>query len=394
MSDWKRTTLGSVCSKIGSGATPRGGKESYKTSGISLIRSQNVLDYSFSTEGLAYIGEDQAAQLDNVSVQTNDVLINITGDSVARVCLAPEDFLPARVNQHVAIIRAIPTKADAGFLLYTLQYQKQRLLSLASAGATRNALTKQMLEVLDIAMPPIDEQRAISETLSALNRKIANNMAINHRLEQMAQAIFKSWFVDFEPFGGVIPEDWREGILADICAYCTERIAICNLSPQTYISTENMLANKGGFIEAASLPRIQATTAFQKGDVLISNIRPYFKKIVYCDFSGGCSTDVLCFRPKKPLLSLLVLETLYADQFFDYMVAGSKGTKMPRGDKQQILQYRVAIPTEDILIDFNNILKPIIQQLMVNVAGNHRLANIRDTLLPRLMSGELSVANI
>lgn len=108
--------LGDICSKIGSGATPRGGKDSYKDSGMAIIRSQNVFDWSFSSSGLAFIDDDQAEALSSVEVKHGDVLLNITGDSVARACIVPSKFLPARVNQHVAIIRA-NDKANNLFLL-------------------------------------------------------------------------------------------------------------------------------------------------------------------------------------------------------------------------------------------------------------------------------------
>ena len=112
--------LKNICTKIGSGATPTGGKSAYLSQGISLIRSQNVLDYTFAMDGLAYINEDQAMKLNNVEVQKGDILLNITGDSVARVCIVPDNVLPARVNQHVAIIRVDEDKADNNYVLYSL----------------------------------------------------------------------------------------------------------------------------------------------------------------------------------------------------------------------------------------------------------------------------------
>jgi type I restriction enzyme S subunit len=167
--EWELVALGPKARKIGSGATPRGGREAYLDAGpFALIRSQNVLDFSFSREGLAFIDGDQEAALSNVEVNASDVLINITGDSVARVCMVDPDVLPARVNQHVAIIRADPAEFDQRFLSYSLvePQMKQQLLSLASAGATRNALTKGDLERLKIARPAVCEQRAIG-TFSA-----------------------------------------------------------------------------------------------------------------------------------------------------------------------------------------------------------------------------------
>ena len=198
---WKVYNLIDITSKIGSGATPKGGKEEYKDEGISLIRSQNVLDYTFTDDGLAFIDEEQAEKLKNVIIEENDVLINITGDSVARVCSVPKEYIPARVNQHVAILRANPELLDWAFLKYFLltPFQKKQLLNLASSGATRNALTKSMLENFEINLPPLEEQKAIAHILGKLDDKIELNRQMNQTLEDMAQALFQSWFVDFDP---------------------------------------------------------------------------------------------------------------------------------------------------------------------------------------------------
>ena len=171
-----------ICTKIGSGATPRGGKKSYTDSGISLIRSQNVLDFSFSCNGLAYINEGQAKKLNNVIVKKDDVLLNITGDSVARACLVEESILPARVNQHVAIVRANPEIVISSYLLYFLQMKKPYLLQMAAGGATRNALTKKMIEELEIDIPILEKQKKIVSIIDDLQKKIKKNNEINENL--------------------------------------------------------------------------------------------------------------------------------------------------------------------------------------------------------------------
>lgn len=130
---------------------------------------------------------------------------------------------------------------------------------------------------------------------------------------------------------------------------------------------------------------------FRVGDVLISNIRPYFRKIVYCHADCGCSTDVLCFAPKKQELSAHLFFLLYADSFFDFMVAGSKGTKMPRGDKQQIMMYPVYVPSDEELVGFNSLAQPTLKQIQLNREENKRLIALRDTLLPKLMAGEIDI---
>ena len=121
MGEWKECKLSSLTTKIGSGATPRGGSNSYKDIGISLIRSQNVLDFQFTDNGLVFIDDEQADALKNVAIEKNDILLNITGDSVARCCIVPAVVLPARVNQHVAIIRLKPNKTNYKYIFCYLQ---------------------------------------------------------------------------------------------------------------------------------------------------------------------------------------------------------------------------------------------------------------------------------
>ena len=171
-----------ICLKIGSGATPRGGKEAYVDSGISLIRSQNVLDFGFSNEGLAHINEQQANKLNNVIVESGDVLLNITGDSVARACVVEDEVLPARVNQHVAIIRANTEIVLGSYLLYFLQMSKPYLLQIAAGGATRNALTKGMIEELELEVPPVREQEKIVSLIDNIQETINSNKTVNENL--------------------------------------------------------------------------------------------------------------------------------------------------------------------------------------------------------------------
>lgn len=210
---------------------------------------------------------------------------------------------------------------------------------------------------------------------------------INDNLAELLQCVYQQQF-------GNTPEPISIGRLAEICDYSRDKVAVSTLTPSTYYSTENMLTEKAGAVDATSLPTVVQTTKCAVGDVLISNIRPYFKKIVYCQSECGCSTDVLCFHPKTPDLSAYLFCTVYADCFFDFMVAGSKGTKMPRGDKQQIMTYPVNIPSSDDLCIFNAAALPILSHIESNRAENVRLSALRDSLLPRLMSGEIDVSSI
>ncbi len=152
---WRIEKLKTLCEKIGSGSTPTGGKESYFTTGISLIRSTNVFDYNFSFEDLAFISDEQADKLKNVEVKENDILFNITGVSVARCCMVPKNILPARVNQHVMIIRPESNLNISYYLLSNLcsTDSKNALLGISQSGSTREAITKSEIEEFEIIVP-------------------------------------------------------------------------------------------------------------------------------------------------------------------------------------------------------------------------------------------------
>lgn len=166
---WRMGCLGEVCSKIGSGSTPKGGKDSYLSEGISLIRSMNVFDFYFEREDLAHITESQAKALDSVTVQEKDILLNITGASVGRCCMVPTDILPARVNQHVMIIRANEINYQI-FLLYQINSErtKRNLLSASESGSTREALTKGEVEMQKILIPLESKIEAFSKMVEPL----------------------------------------------------------------------------------------------------------------------------------------------------------------------------------------------------------------------------------
>ena len=193
MSEWK--SLSSITSKIGSGSTPRGGNSVYSDSGISFIRSQNVLDMDFSTENLAFINDNQAEKINNVIVEKNDILLNITGDSIARCTVVPEEILPARVNQHVSIIRCKNTE-ESKYVMYYLQYMKKYLLQISKVGGTRNALTKEAIGKLPIKIS--DDCNKISKILDNIDQKIHINNQINQELEAMAKTLYDYWFVQFD----------------------------------------------------------------------------------------------------------------------------------------------------------------------------------------------------
>lgn len=449
--DWSFVRLKDYCTKIGSGSTPRGGANVYLDSGnVCLIRSQNIYNDGFSENGLVFISDSDAEKLNNVEIELNDVLINITGDSVARVCLAPKDKLPARVNQHVAIIRTVKNELDPKFVRYFLtdRNTQNHLLTLAGTGATRNALTKGMLEEFLVPKPDILIQKKISKILSDLDEKIHLNNQINQTLESIAQTIFKSWYIDFDPVRakiaaklegadpeiaamcvisgkseaelkqmpdddfaelqataalfpdelveselGEVPKGWELQEIKDIAKYGSNKIPLNDLTLENYISTENMLSEKKGIEKASSLPKVNSVPAFKKQNILVSNIRPYFKKIWFSSFEGGHSNDVLNFEVLEKGSEEYLYNLIYQDSFFDQMMASSKGSKMPRGDKKAIMNFQVVTPSIILRKLYSEKIRKFYLKQNIIKKENQDLTDIRDALLPKLLSGEVEVEN-
>ena len=306
----------------------------------------------------------------------------ITGryGTIGEVFYAAKDFWPLNTTLFVEDFHG----NDAKFIYYFLKTLEWSKFTSASAvpGINRNTVHKEI-----VSLPDIETQRRIASTLSMFDEKIKINTEINDNLADLLQTVYRDRFGNTSLVA-------NQGFLSDICSYSRDKVAVSELNVSTYFSTENMLPGKAGSTEATSLPTTSQTTACHKGDTLISNIRPYFKKIVYCEDKCGCSTDVLCFTPSQPCYSAYLFSTLYADKFFAFMVAGSKGTKMPRGDKQQIMTYPVVLPSEEELAGFNTIASPLLEQIYSNRAENKRLSILRNTLLPKLMSGEINVSAI
>jgi type I restriction enzyme S subunit len=354
-------------------------------------------DISFSDDGVPII---KIAELKNgitgqtrftnqvfddvVFLTKNDMAFSWSGNPETSIDVFWYNLPGGWLNQHIFKV-IVKEEVDEDFFFYILKYIKPNFTRIASNKQTTGLghVTISDLKQINVRIPPPPTQHAIAATLSCLDDKIALNNRINANLEAHVQAIYEQFF----------GADKQKGCLSDICHYSEGRIPVNDLTSKTYVSTENMMSNKSGYTDAASLPQIAQTTKFDYGDVLVSNIRPYFKKIVYCNFTGGCSTDVLCFSAIKPELSAFLYCTLYRDQFFDHMLAGSKGTKMPRGDKRQIMNYPVAIPNEKALLQFSDAVKPMLTLKYKFSAENRILEAIRDILLPKLMSGELEVGN-
>lgn len=346
------------------------------------IRNENLYP---SYEKIRLLSEETYQNWFRAHPIPGDIIFVCKG-TPGRTCMVPDpiDFC---IAQDMVALRANDEIIYNRFLLAVLRSREiQEQIANTSVGDVIPHFKKQFFDQLMIPIPPMDVQRKIGDLYFSFAMKEELNKEINKNLAEQIQAIYNK---EFDPVSHT-----PSGRLSDICQYSSDRIPVSELTISTYFSTENMQPNKAGAVDATSLPSITQTTRCHKGDVLISNIRPYFKKILYVYAECGCSTDVLCFTPKRAELSAFLYGTLFVDRFFDFMVAGSKGTKMPRGDKQQIMNYPIVIPSQGSLKSYNEAIIPMLEHIACNRSEIIRLAALRDTLLPQLMSGELDVSSI
>ena len=407
MTNWKTQKLSLLCTKIGSGSTPRGGDASYKSHGISLIRSQNVLDFSFSKGGLAFIDEKQAKELANVELKERDVLLNITGDSVARVCQVPDNILPARVNQHVAILRANIDILNPEYLKYYLlaNSNKERLLSLASIGATRKALTKGMLEEFDIAIP--DEKGTITQTriasiLSSIDNKIELNHRTNQTLEQMAQALFQKYFVDgVDPEN--LPEGWTLGKVGDIISiqngFAFKGTDFKESGNHGIIKIKNINNNvvdihNTQYVEDKNTSNLKNTFRVFGGDILIAmtgaevgkiGVVPTNKKTLWLNQRVGKFQEKIL---SGNLFSFLLLTT---DSYQTELQTTAMGSAQPNISGSDIENIKTIVPATEKIAEFGKTVMAMFDKICRSHQENYMLSNFRDSLLPKLMNGEIEL---
>ena len=397
-----------------------------------------------------YVSKRAYTFLKKSFVLPGDVIISNVGANAGTVFRAPDLGQPMTLGPNSVLLRPKEDKPFAkDYIFYFFASPKgQFLLKSLLSGSAQPKFNKTDLRNADIDVPIGRDYKFFAEPLLNLDLKIKLNRQINQTLEQIAQTIFKSWFVDFEPVNakieakaagrdperaamcaisgkleaeldqlpteqyqqlaataalfpdelveiklGVLPMGWGMKSIADISKFATGKIGVSALSIENYISTENMLENRGGVCRAASLPSVPTVPSFSKGQVLISNIRPYFKKIWLANFDGGRSNDVLAFSAKENDSPEFLYNLLYQDEFFEFMMRTSKGAKMPRGDKVAIAGWKFPCPGHELRSFFSEKVRPFYSYIERLNAEVEHLSLKRDTLLPKLLSGELSVEN-
>jgi len=404
---WQRVQLGDHCTKIGSGSTPRGGESVYQESGVSLIRSQNVYNGQFAVAGLAYLDDEHADQLKGVTVESGDVLLNITGDSVARSCRVPDDVLPARVNQHVAIIRPKSAELDSRFVGYFFisPFMQDTMLSLAGSGGTRKALTKEMIERFEVPRPPRPVQERIADILAAYDDLIENNRRRMALMEDAARQVYREWFVRLRFPGhehthitNGVPSGWDAHILDDLCLIgrgaSPRPIAAFMGGEIPWFRIADATASESAFIfrtqEHVTDDGAKKSILLQPDSLILSNSAtcgiPYFTAVAGCVHDGW-----LHFSQFKRVSQQLLFCFLWFKRE-ELVSSVGDGSTQKNLNTEAVGRLKLALPRSDALLtQFNEAVAPMFSMILNLATQNQQLRAARDLLLPRLMSGQVVV---
>ena len=376
---WPKVRLGEICLRVTSGGTPSTKHPEYYGGTIPWLRTQEV-DFKpiYSTE--LFITEDGLNNSSAKWIPENTVIVAMYGATAGRSAIAK---IALTTNQAWCNLIVDGLQADYRFVYYTLRLRYEELEGLAKGSAQTN-LSAGIIKEFEIPLPPFPIQRHIADVLSAYDDLIENNRRRIAILEETARLAYRKWF------GGA--KTARTATLGEICREVRRGISPDAIAPDTpYIGLEHMPRRSISLCEWESAQKVTSTKlAFEAGDILFGKIRPYFHKVGIAFVDGVASSDAIVIKPLRPELHAYVLMTVSSDAFVAAASQGMKeGSKMPRADWKQLLNYSVAMPDDETLAEFNKVLNPILEQLKALCFLIRNLAAAREMLLPRLMKGSI-----
>jgi type I restriction enzyme S subunit len=422
MSEWETYRVGGLIAdgKLTINDGYRAKNVELSTSGVPFARAANI------NNGFHFDGTDRfpSARLPEIGIKVSksgDVVFTSKG-TVGRFAFVADDIETFVYSPQLCFWRSNDWDfIDPRFLFFWMRGPEFFAQYMRVKGQTDMAdyvsLTDQRR--MQISLPSIDTQREIAHILGTLDDKIDLNRRMNATLEEMARALFKSWFVDFDPVRakaegrdpvgmdaetaalfpdgfeestlGPIPRGWRVGSLGEVSFNVRQNITTDAMSSDTaYIGLEHMPRGSIALSDWSHAGDLESNkSSFSKGDLLFGKLRPYFKKVGIAPMDGVCSTDILVIRPANVAWRSYVLSWISSDRLIDHTTALSSGTRMPRAKWQDISNFTVALPTREVASTFERQVTPMIDTIVANIYEDKALAEMRDALLPRLMRGEL-----
>ena len=415
-SEWNRHKVYDIIDLI-SGGTPKTSVPEYWGGNIPWLSVADFnTGYRWVNKADKTITERAVSESSTVVLEKGDLIISARGTVGALAQLTK----PMAFNQSCYGIRGKQGISDVDFLYYALGEAVTELKQVAHGGVF-DTITRETFKIIELNLPPLSEQRAIAQLLGVLDKRIALFRETNATLEAIAQALFKSWFVDFDPVHakqegrepegmdadtaalfpdsfeeselGLVPKGWTVGVLGDIAVSIRKQIPTSELNTElSYIGLEHMPRQSLSICNWDNAQGLEsAKAAFSKGDILFGKLRPYFHKVIIAPFEGVCSTDILVCRSKQSTYYGIITMHLFSVKLVEYANRLSNGAKMPRVNWKDIAAYTICIPSSTIAKKYSNVVIPLFERMMANVHTTKTLESLRDTLLPRLISGQLRI---
>ena len=372
----------------------------YVSEGVPFIMANDLVNGVADLINCSFISEKQAKTLKKGFAHPNDVLLTHKA-TIGRTAIVPNKYETIILTPQVTYYRVLKG-IDNRYLKYYFDsdFFQSTLRNWAGSGSIRAYIGITAQRKLPIILPPLNVQTKIATVLSLLDEKISLNIAINENLEQQAQAIFKSWFVDFEPFGGVMPDDWSECILDSMCSLIIKGITPkYNEHSAQLVINQKCVRNHQIDLSLARChePKKVNEKWLQYGDIIVNSTGTgtlgRAAQVLFTPNNMTVDSHVTIIRAsKQEYIYYLGLWATSHEHDFEMLQTGSTGqTDLPR---ERLKQMQIVLPSDSILSSFSKVIKPIADIRIQKQQENQRLSALRDTLLPKLMNGEIDVSAV
>jgi type I restriction enzyme S subunit len=397
--EWKSVKLKELCREITVGFVGPMATE-YTENGIPFLRSQNIQPFRLELSSIKFISPEFHKKLKKSALYPGDVVVVRTGYPGTACVIPPK--LPVSNCADLVIFRP-SSQLDPHYLTYMFNSNLGRSRVAGNlVGVAQQHFNIGVAKEMVIKIPSLTTQRKIAAILSAYDDLIENNTRRIAILEEMAQSLYREWFVHFRFPGhekkrlveselGLIPEGWEVVKLGDIAQEVRRGVNPESIDPETpYIGLEHLPRKSIALSEWGNANEVQSTKLiFMKGEILFGKIRPYFHKVGVAPIDGVCSTDTIVIVPRAEEYFAISLCCVSSDEFVNHATQTSQGTKMPRANWDVLMRYPIVLAPSPILNRFNEVLQGIVLQIQNLIFQNQNLRKTRDLLLPKLISGEV-----
>lgn len=406
MTEWKSVRVGEVAQLINGDRGKNYPAARHRTaSGVPFINAGHLDGGRVRLDSMDFIPPERFQLLRSGKVEVDDVLLCIRG-SIGRWALVTPDSVPGAIASSLVILRSGPAILPQFLGYHIASPEGSRSIVAGNNGAAQPNVGAQQVASLAMSLPPLDVQRRIVDVLGSIDDLIENNRRRIEVLEEMARAIYREWFVKFRYPGhegvplvdsalGPIPEGWQVGELNDLVQLIRDTVDPAAIDAETPAVGLEHIPRKQITLDSWGTAGDQGSRkgVFEKGDVLFGKIRPYFHKVSVAPIDGICSTDAIVLRPASEHWGQAVF-VLSSVELVAHATATSNGTKMPRADWKVLGRWPVALPPSAVAGQFTEIARGQLEMAETLMFENARLANLRDLLLPKLVTGEIDVSSL